>query len=379
MRVLIVGAGIAGLSLAAMLRLRGIEPLLIERATPEEDAGYVIGLWPIGTRVLHGLNLYEEFVREALPMRTYRLCNGASDLIKEFSFERIAAEFGYIGLVERQLFMRLLQSRVSPASIRWGVTVEALAQSQDEVHVTLTDGTSHSCDLVVGSDGIHSRVRDLIEGPMPHWNTNWGLWGWWIDAGLIPDRAVSEYWYAGRFLGIYPALRRASVFAGAPLALCNPREATNRSRRIQDLFAPLRKRIPQIFDSLPEDSQPLYFWDLHDTRAAKWATDRVVLLGDSAAAFLPTAGIGASMALESSAVLADELSRSGAKGVPLALQLFVQRRRARVIAAQEDSRRLAKLMFVKSPVLSALRNQMMRFYSIEMFAKNIARSMAQPA
>jgi 2-polyprenyl-6-methoxyphenol hydroxylase-like FAD-dependent oxidoreductase len=137
MRVLIVGAGIAGMSLAAMLRLRGIESLLIERARPEEDAGYVIGLWPIGTRVLHGLNLYEEFVREALPMRTYRLCNGKGELIKEFSLERIAAEFGYIGLLERQLLIRLLQSRVSPGSIRWGVTVETLAQSRDEVYVTL--------------------------------------------------------------------------------------------------------------------------------------------------------------------------------------------------------------------------------------------------
>jgi 2-polyprenyl-6-methoxyphenol hydroxylase-like FAD-dependent oxidoreductase len=379
MRVLIVGAGIAGMSLAAMLRLRGIESLLIERARPEEDAGYVIGLWPIGTRVLHGLNLYEEFVREALPMRTYRLCNGAGELIKEFSLERIAAEFGYIGLLERQLLIRLLQSRVSPGSIRWGVTVETLAQSRDEVYVTLTDGTSHSCDLVVGSDGIHSRVRDLIEGPSPHWNTNWGLWGWWVDSAVAPERAATEYWAGGRFLGIYPALRRASVFAGAPLARLHRGEARGRSTRIHDLFAPLWRRIPQIFDALPDDNQPLYFWDLHDTRATQWTTDRVVLLGDSAAAFLPTAGIGASMALESSAVLADELSRSDARSVPLALQMFVQRRRARVLAAQEDSRRLAKLMFVKSAALAALRNQAMRLYSIDMFAKNIAHSMAQPA
>jgi FAD-dependent urate hydroxylase len=378
MRVLIVGAGIAGLSLAAMLRLRGIEPLLVEKAFSGQDGGYVIGLWPMGTRVLHGLNLYEEFAREALPMHTYRLCDGKGDLIKEFSLDRIAAEFGYIGLLERQQLIRLLRSRVSPESIRWGVTVEALAQSRDEVRVTLTDGTTHGCDLVVGADGIHSRVRDLIDGPSPHWNTNWGLWGWWVDSGLVSDRAATEYWRGGRFLGIYPALHRASVFAGALLAAWDPREAGGRTKRIQDLFAALRKRIPQIFDALPGDRLPLYFWDLYDTRAAVWATSRVVLLGDSAAAFLPTAGAGASVALESSAVLADELSRSDAHSVSLALQLFVERRRARVLAAQRDSRKLAKLMFVKSPVLAALRNQMLRFYSIEMFAKNIARSMAQP-
>ena len=225
MRVLIVGAGIAGLSLAAMLRFRGIEPPLVEKATPDQDGGYVIGLWPMGTRVLHGLNLYEEFAREALPMHTYRLCDGKGDPIKEFSLDRIAAEFGYIGLLERQQLIRLLRSRVSPESIRWGVTVEALAQSRDEVRVTLRDGTSHGCDLVVGADGIHSRVRDLIAGPSPHWNTNWGLWGWWVDSGLVSDRAATEYWRGARFLGIYPALHRASVFAGAPLAAWHPGEA----------------------------------------------------------------------------------------------------------------------------------------------------------
>jgi FAD-dependent urate hydroxylase len=248
MRVLIVGAGIAGLSLAAMLCLHGIESLLIEKATPEGDAGYVIGLWPLGTRVLHGLNLYEEFGREAFPMRTYRLCNGEAEFIKEFARAH-----------RRRVWLHRLagatRSHSTPAKPRlhWINPVETLAQSRDEVYVTLTDGTSHSCDLVVGSDGIHSRVRDLIEGPSPHWNTNWGLWGWWVDSAVAPDRAAAEYWSGGRFLGIYPALHRASVFAGAPLARCRPGEATERSRRIHDLFAQLSRRIPQIFDSLPDE------------------------------------------------------------------------------------------------------------------------------
>lgn len=164
--------------------------------------------------MLHGLNLYEEFVRQASPMRTYRLCNGTGQLIKEFSLDRIAAEFGSIGLLERQQLIRLLRSRISPESIRWGVTVETMAQSREEVHA---------------------------------------------------------------------------------------------------------------------------------------------------------------------AVLADELSGSDARSVSLTLRLFVTRRRARVLAAQEDSRKLAKLMFVQSPALAALRNQLMRCYSIEAFARNIARSLAEPA
>ncbi|MCH5373116.1 MAG: FAD-dependent monooxygenase [Planctomycetes bacterium] len=122
----------------------------------------------------------------------------------------------------------------------------------------------------------------------------------------------------------------------------------------------------------------MFFWKLSDVRARDWVSGRVVLLGDAAAGFLPTAGIGGSMAMESAAVLADELSRTNARFVEQALSLFVQRRKKRVEQIQKASRRLARIMFVKSSLFSSLRNQMARFYSVKQLAGSIANAFDEP-
>ncbi len=105
---------------------------------------------------------------------------------------------------------------------------------------------------------------------------------------------------------------------------------------------------------------------------------RVVLLGDAAAAFLPTAGIGASMAMESAAVLADELSRTDTHFVEHALSLYVKRRRDRLERIQDDSRRLARTMFVKSPSIAHIRDLATKFYSLEGLAGSIAKAFDEP-
>lgn len=129
---------------------------------------------------------------------------------------------------------------------------------------------------------------------------------------------------------------------------------------------------------MPDDSAELFFWRLSDVRSTDWQRGRVVLLGDAAAAFLPTAGIGASMAMESAAVLADELSRTDARFVEHALTLYVKRRRERVEAIQDDSRQLARLVFVKSATLGHMRDLLMQFYSLERLASSVAKAFDEP-
>jgi len=90
------------------------------------------------------------------------------------------------------------------------------------------------------------------------------------------------------------------------------------------------------------------------------------------------AGIGASMAMESAAVLADELSRAGAAEIPLALANYQKRRRKRVEAAQDDSRKLARRMFASRGPMSWLRNRALRFMSLESLAKNIVKMLDEP-
>ena len=102
------------------------------------------------------------------------------------------------------------------------------------------------------------------------------------------------------------------------------------------------------------------------------------MLGDAARAFLPTAGVGASIALESAAVLDDELGRTDARFLAGALARYEERRKERAEAFQADSRKLASMMMIESVGMSWGRDQLMKFYTLDMLAKNIAQSLAKP-
>lgn len=109
-----------------------------------------------------------------------------------------------------------------------------------------------------------------------------------------------------------------------------------------------------------EAGKDLYFWKLTDCRADMWAVGRVALVGDAAAGFLPTAGIGAGMAMESATVLARHLLDAGPEGVGEALLAYERAQRPRVESAQDNSRQLAKLMFRHSRALAVIRDLAVR-------------------
>ena len=145
-----------------------------------------------------------------------------------------------------------------------------------------SDGETRRYDLVVGADGIHSTVRRLMFGESPTFDTGWGGWVWWADHGLVPHDTVTEYWGAGRFLGVYPTQRRIGIVACGPVKDMDPNDRAGRRERILRHFAALEGKAGAILHSLPGDEEELFFWPLADQRAASWVKGRVVLLGDAA-------------------------------------------------------------------------------------------------
>lgn len=378
MRILIVGAGIAGMTLAALLERRGVHPLLVEQAPDFEHAGYMLGLWSLGYRVLHGLGLYEEFEAGTIPGRYYEVRDDHGERIKRWSLDPLAGRFGPNLSCTRPQLVRLLYSALDGSDLRLGTSVEALEPVGNEVEATLTDGTRARFDLVVGADGIHSRVRSLLFEEAATFDTGWGGWVWWDDLDSVPTETFLEHWGAGRFVGAYPTPAGAGIFAGAPAESGFDRPGEGRRRRLLERFEGMGTSVDRWLDRLPPDDERLFFWRMEDIRSADWTRGRVVLLGDAAAAFLPTAGIGASMAMESAAVLADELSRTDTRFLEHALSLYVKRRRRRVESIQTDSRRLARAMFVESATIARLRDLATRFYSLEGFAGSIAEAFETP-
>lgn len=371
LRILIVGGGIAGMTLAALLRRRGDHPVVVEKNPIPNEGGYMLGLLPLGGRVLNGLGLHDAYLRESCPVRRYDFHDRHGHRVKRYSLERIVERFGAYQGIERAGLLRILESAVDGETIHRGVSVAELIEGADGVTATFGDGSSQKFDLVVGADGMHSDIRRRIFGKeqAQEFDTGWAGWVAWAPPLEPGDSTYRELWSDGWGVGLYPVRGRLGIFlAGRAGEL----EKTEPDR----YAAEIRARLPEgpfrtVLDRVDWPERP-FLWRMEDRRSTAWHSERIVLLGDAAAGFLPTAGVGASMAMDSAAALADELSRAQADRMGYALALFERRQRGRVEAAQKNSRDLARFMFVNSRTACMLRDQAMRFYSLERMIAGIS-------
>jgi 2-polyprenyl-6-methoxyphenol hydroxylase-like FAD-dependent oxidoreductase len=377
LRTLIVGAGVAGLTLAALLRRDGHDPLVIDQRDPAADAGYALALWPHGTRVFHALGMHDAFVAQSEPMRRYVARGGDGRPLTASTMPDSIAAYGHLGLVPRADLVALLRQAAGERAVFCdGLSIDGLTQRADRVEVRLSDGRQQEFDLVVGADGVGSRVRELLLGYVPERDTGWGCVVWWADPALAEPGETTERYGTASFVGTYPCRDRLCVIAGMPVEALGTDRRAWPDRLVNHLEANAMAVGP-LLEDLPRDDC-LQLWRMADVRAPRWVQRRVVLVGDAATAFLPTAGIGASMALESAAVLADELSRTSTEYLPNALALYERRRRRRVETAQAQSRRLAQLMFLQSPTLCAMRNGLLRFATMEQLVGPLVSALRRP-
>ena len=391
LRVLVVGAGVAGVTFTQVLRRNGLHPVLVERARHGGDNGYMLALMPMVDPVLADLGLTGEYRRRSVDLRRYRIRNRVGVPIREYAMQDLLSRFGDYRGISRGDLLDVLGA--GGGALSYGTTVTALDQGGDTVRATL-DGpagpVTGEFDLVVAADGLHSTTRGLVLDPsdVATYDSGWGGWVAWAE----PDDAADlgeELWGTGFFVGTYPVRGRLGVIVlGARSdTAAGPKPFV---ARITDEVAVSDARLRSALDAVARDD-PAYYWPLRDCRAARWSVGRVALLGDAAAGFLPTAGIGAGMAMESAWVLAGHvlagpplagpplagpplggplLAGSGDAVVP-ALQAYERVQRPRVEAAQDNSRMLARLMFRRSRVLAALRDTVARFVTLEMALRPI--------
>lgn len=374
MRVLIIGGGIAGLSLAAKLTGQGQAPVVIEKRSEYGEHGYSLSLYPFGSAVLDEVGVYERFAAASVEMRTYEIADRYGDVIRSIDFSGLLAGYGGTRFSTHPAVVELLRNAAGEAAdIRMGTMIRDLEEADDEIEAKLSDGSREAFDLVVGCDGVHSATRELLFGTQPRFDTGWVGWTWWGREGIFPPERVREHWLSGAFFGVYPAPGRSMFFAALPSGVADPNSRLETPRallRISDALREVTKTCPEIDEALDEPVE-LWPWSLSDVRSRALRRGRVVLCGDAGTAFLPTAGVGASIALGSAAALADELSRVDADGVPLALDRYLQRTTKVARAHQRDARRLAKAMFIRNPLAAWGRDRLVRYVPVRSIIRSI--------
>ena len=373
--ILIVGAGVAGLTCANLLKNQGAKFKVIEKDSFDNfnRSGYMLGLLPLGGRVLTELDLDKEYSDQSVEMTNYEIHKENGTLNKAYSLDFINKEYGSYRGIGRKELIDILTKNLDSENIQFGTSVTRIQQVENIVNLTYSNGKKEKFDLVIIADGIHSETRKLLwnENEYKYFDTNWGGWVAWLDNRNL--NAYKEYWGASSFMGLYPVKNKIGIFLGGPNDLIKKQGLQNFAKNIKAEILPEFEILHQSLDILASTENPFY-WEFHDCRTNDWNKGNVILLGDSASGFLPTAGVGASMAMDSASALVDELSRTDKNHLEYGLKLYIKRQKERVEIAQEDSRKLGKLMFVKSNIIAGIRDYAIRFYSIKQLAKNISKT-----
>jgi len=344
-RVLIIGGGIGGMAAAISLRKRGAQVDLVELDPNWQVAGAGITISGPTLRAFATLGIVDQVVRQGFCADGVRVCDAEGQLLAELPTPRLAGErIPGGGGILRPVLARILSQATLDAgvAVRLGVTFTVIEQDKDGVEVSFTDGTRGRYDLVVGADGLNSRVRQALfpDAPKPEF-TGQGCWRALVARPAAIDR---PHIFMGPRVkaGVNPVSQDEMYLFFTLHMPGNPFiEPADWPQRLAAELAGFGGPIGAIRDGLGATSRILYRPLEKLLMTTPWHRGRVVLLGDAAHATTPHLASGAGAAVEDALVLAEELER----GRPLdtALAAYMARRLPRARMIVENSVALGEL------------------------------------
>ncbi|QYK39963.1 MAG: FAD-dependent monooxygenase [Paracoccaceae bacterium] len=342
--VTVLGAGIAGLAAARAMALRGARVTVLEQADAIREVGAGLQVSPNGAAVLRALGLGPALETAGLRAQAVRLIDGLSgSQVLRLDIARDPAGPGYHLIHRADLIALLLDgARAAGVELRLLQRVDRVELSGDRPLLAMAQGAQMRPDLLIGADGLHSRVRAALNGGVAPFFTFQIAWRATIPGDPADPAEAEVHMGPGRHLVSYPLRggtlrnivaveeRRRWVEEGWSL-----RDDPMELRLAFEGFAP---RVRGWLDAV----QDVWLWGLFRHPVAKAWHDggRVAILGDAAHPTLPFLAQGANMALEDAWVLADCLDRHDDRASGLAAYQAARAARvARTVAAADANAR----------------------------------------
>lgn len=345
-KVLIIGGGFSGMAAAIELRKRDIDVDLVEIDPGWRSYGAGISLGGATMRALVQLGVIDAFLAEGAASDGVELHIPTGQKVAELPTPRLAGpEVPGNGAIMRPVLARILAeaTREAGANVRLGCTFTSIGQDAGGVDVAFSDGSSGRYDLVIGADGLYSKVREAIfpDAPKPQYS---GQGVWRAVLPRDPEVKGTMMWMGPK---VKPGLNPVSsdemyMFVTEDRAANDFIDPGEFLPRLKALLAPFPAPLLQrVREQLNEESQIIYRPLESLLMPSPWYKGRVVLIGDTVHATTPHMASGACIGIEDALVLAEELGRSGS--IDQALDRYLARRWGRCRMVVQNSGRLGEI------------------------------------
>lgn len=343
-RVLIVGGGIAGGVLSLALRQRGVEVILVDLRASLGGVGHGITLQGNALKAFDSVGIYEKLAQRGHPFSHLRLKTADGHVMAEIPTPPMGGPDlpGTMGALRGDIADILADELPARGvDVRLGTTLTSFEDHGDSVTATLSDGSTETVDLLVGADGIRSKVRSMIGIEAEPRPVGMGIWR--TVAKRPAEMDCSEMYYGGpKYKAGYTPISDDLCYAflleenlDRSMVGEGPRgkELKERGQGYGGIWGEVR-------DSLADDAIVNYQWIETVCVESPWFRGRTIIIGDAAHACPPLIAQGAAMCAEDAVVLAEMLG-SGSS-VEEVLPAYMERRFPRVKMVLDNSLTLAE-------------------------------------
>jgi 2-polyprenyl-6-methoxyphenol hydroxylase-like FAD-dependent oxidoreductase len=343
--IAIIGAGMGGLAAAATLGQVGVDVTVYEQAPAFSRVGAGIQMLPNSCRVLRGIGVLERLQRTAFePYSHLNRVWDTGEVKRELPMPESLFGAPFLCMHRADLHEALC-SAVPPEAIHLGKKLVGLDQNSGGVTMSFADGTTATADAVVGADGVHSLVREIIIGPDTPIHKGRIAYRAVFDASLMSGGVIApsrtKWWGTDRHIVIYyTAVDRSSLYFVTSVAeqadwvTTESWSAKGDVGELRAAYEGFHPEVRMVLDACPD----CHKWAiLERDPLPQWSDGRVALLGDACHPMTPYMAQGAATSIEDAAILARCLADVGEDDLEGALRRYEANRKPRTSRIQAIS------------------------------------------
>ncbi|MCU0238414.1 MAG: FAD-dependent monooxygenase [Pyrinomonadaceae bacterium] len=365
----IIGGGIGGFTTAVALQKYGIDATIYERAEKVRELGAGMILWVNSARVMNELGLLKKIIEFGGATDNFLIRKSNGEILLKIAI----GDFDVPSVcLPRANLLSILVSIFPSEKIKLSYEFQSLEQTKQEVLVRFTNGEIAKHDLLIGADGLRSRVRQQVFGKSEPIYRGYQIWRGIGVANGMPENTSSETWGKGKRFGILNCgNNRFTWYAVANLPRNHVDSANGRKSELLELFSDWHSPVKDLITSTPDDLI-MRNGATDQVLLKHWSKGRVVLLGDSAHACTPNLGQGGGITIEDALVLTKCLHKESS--VESGLSAYEKLRMARTKHIQQRSRLIGAIAQCENNFIIAAREKITKILPASIFEFNLRRT-----